>query len=480
MRNPSPSVLPSKLVCGRICAITLLMSVVLVPTAFSADRGPNGRLAAALDAYMQARVRANNFSGAVLVARGGKILLTRGYGEADREKGVPNGASTKFRIGSITKQFTATLVMQLQERHQLQLEDTICRYLDPCPETWASITLRHLLSHTSGVPNFTDDPDFIKQSEMLHRSLDQVITLFRDKPLDFAPGTNAKYSNSGYLLLGAIIEKVTGKRYEDVLRDQILLPLKMSDTGFDHHETILSRRAAGYSAKSGAVVNAAYVDTSWAYSAGAMYSTTLDMYKWDRALYTDSVLPQAALKEMWTPVRDNYGYGWGVSQSGEGSKKRLELTHDGGIAGFSAHISRYPGDDAVVIVLANFDAAQAGAVGNALAAILYGESYLTPTKTAASSVSFERYVGDYEVEKQGVIRFSRKDEKLYLQLMSVPGQPTFLAAVVSDSKIVCENINATIEFKAGESSGRDEMVIDANGGKTVRVGRRVVTQDVHE
>jgi CubicO group peptidase (beta-lactamase class C family) len=459
---------------GEICALSLL--IAFAPAAFSAEAPPKDPLPAALNTYMQARVKANDFSGAVLVARHGKILLSRGYGEANREWKVVIDPMTRFRIGSITKQFTATLIMQLEVRHKLQVADLICQYFDPCPEAWKAITIRQLLSHTAGIANYTDELNF-DQKEPLHWSVDQLIAMFRDKPLDFVPGGDWRYSNSGYVLLGAIIEKVTGKSYEDVLKDQILKPLNMNDTGIDHREVILDRRAAGYSLK-GEVVNATFVDLSWAYSAGAMYSTTLDMYKWNRALQGESVLPKEALKEMWTPVRNRYGYGWGIVQYGEGAKMRLEMSHDGGLAGFSSSITRIPGDGAAVIVLANVDGGQASAVGNALKAILYGESYLTPAKAVGSAAGFDRYTGDYEVEKQGIIRFSRKDNQLSLQLMGVPGQPSFPAVAVSDFKIICENIDASIEFKAGESVSGDEMVITANGGKTIRTGRRVVTQDV--
>lgn len=478
MRNPNPSVSLSKIICGRIWTISLFLSVALAPAAFSADQRPQDPLPAALDAYVQARVKANDFSGAVLVARKGKILLSQGYGEANREWKISIRPTTRFRIGSITKQFTATLVMQLQERHRLRVADPICQYLDPCPEAWKPITIRQLLSHTAGIPNYTDEPNF-DQKEPLHWSVDQLIAMFRDKPLEFAPGSDWKYSNSGYVLLGAIIERVTGKSYEEVLREQILVPLEMSDSGIDHREVILDRRAAGYSIKDGAVVNATFVDLSWGYAAGAMYSTTLDMYKWDRALRGESVLPQAALKEMWTPVRNRYGYGWGIVQYGEGAKSRVELSHDGGLAGVSSSITRIPQDDVVVIVLANVDGGQAAAVGNALKAILYGESFLPPIRAAASRAALDRYVGDYEVEKQGIIRFSQEGDKLALQLLGVPGQPTFPAVAVSASKILCENMNATVEFKAGESISGDEMVITANGGKTIRIGRRAVTKDVH-
>jgi len=427
---------------------------------------------------MQARVKANDFSGAMLVARKGEILLSKGYGEANLEWKIPISPTTRFRIGSITKQFTATLIMQLQERHRLQVIDPICQYLDPCPEVWKPITIRQLLSHTAGIPNYTDEPNF-DQKEPLHWNVDQIIAMFRDKPLEFAPGSDWKYSNSGYVLLGAIIEKVTGKSYEDVLKEQILVPLGMSDSGIDHREVILDRRAVGYSIKNGAVVNATFVDLSWGYAAGAMYSTTLDLYKWDRALRGESVLPQAALTEMWTPVKNHYGYGWGIQQSGDGLTKHLELSHNGGLAGFSSSIIRFPEEDAVVIVLANIDGGQASAVGNALNAILHGEPFLVPTKVAGSAAALDRYLGDYEVEKQGIIRFSRMADQLSVQLMGAPGQPSFPAVAVSGSKIICENMNASIDFRNEDSVSGDEMVITANGGKTIRTGHRVVSKDVH-
>jgi CubicO group peptidase (beta-lactamase class C family) len=457
-------------------AITLL-PFILATAAFAGER-PRDPRPVAMDAYMDARVKANDFGGTVLVARKGKILLSRGYGAANLEWRVPNSPTTRFRIGSITKQFTATLIMQLQERHKLQVTDLICQYFDPCPEAWSAITIRHLLSHTAGIANYTDEPDF-DQKEPLHWSVDQIIAMFRDKTLDFAPGSEWRYSNSGYALLGALIEKATGKSYEAVLKELILVPLNMSDSGIDHREVILDRRATGYSIKNGVLVNATFVDLSWAYSAGAMYSTTLDLYKWDRALSGESVLPQAALKEMWTPVRNRYGYGWGIMQSGEGAKKRLEVSHDGGLAGFSSSITRFPEDDAVVIVLSNVDGAQATAAGNALKAISYGEPFLPPTKAAGSTAALARYLGDYEVEKQGIIQFSRGGDKVSLQLMGVPGAPTFPAVAVSDSKIICENMNASVEFKPGESVSGDEMVITANGGKTIRIGRRVSAAEIH-
>jgi len=177
MRCTRSSALLSKIADGRISASALFISVALVSASFSADKAANA-LPDAMDAYMQARVKANDFSGTVLVARKGNILLSRGYGEANREWQVPSSPTTRFRIGSITKQFTATLIMQLQERHRLQVADPVCQYLDPCPEAWKSITIRHLLSHTAGIPNYTDEPDFDQKEplQLERRSADRYVS----------------------------------------------------------------------------------------------------------------------------------------------------------------------------------------------------------------------------------------------------------------------------------------------------------------
>lgn len=433
---------------------------------------PN-ELSQALDSYMNARVALNDFSGSVLVARRGRILLVRGYGTANREWGIPNATNTKFRIGSLTKQFTAMLIMQLSENHQLQVTDQICKYLSPCPDSWTAITIRELLSHTSGIPDFTGDPDF-KLTDVLPRTVEEVIAIFRNKPLEFKPGASWKYSNSGYVLLGAIIERVTGRPYEDVLSEQILRPLKMSDTGYDRHRPILMHRAAGYVVSDGTISNAPYVETSWAHAAGAMYSTVLDLYRWDRALYSDALLPLSSLKEMWTPVSDGYGYGWGIVQSGVGARKRLELTHDGGIDGFRSHISRFPEDRSVVIVLGNIEKPEAGSIGNALAAIIFGEPYAMPTK-APSIVdlsAFDQYLGDYEVDKNGIVRVTRDEADLKVQLLDAPGQPIFVATRLTSNQVWVDNLGITIQFKAGADLRESSLVVQAPG-KDQREGHRV-------
>jgi CubicO group peptidase (beta-lactamase class C family) len=304
-----------------------------------------------LDSYLQAQVDRNHFSGTVLVAQDGKVLLAKGYGYANAEWRTANTLQTKFRLGSLTKQFTATAIMQLREKGLLRLEDSICKYVEPCVASWMPVTLHHLLSHTSGISGYGG-------------------MAF----LEFPPGTRWQYSDWGYCLLGLVIEKVTGKPYAQVLREQIFEPLEMHDTGYDRAATILGQRAAGYRLVDGRLENAEYIDMAGPYAAGGLYSTAADLYKWDQALYSHLILPRSALKLMWTEVMSNYGYGWMVSTPESASKPpwalpdRLQLVHAGSINGFTSEILRFPNEHVTVIVLANLQDAQV--VGPQLAAIV--------------------------------------------------------------------------------------------------------------
>ena len=263
----------------------------------------------------------NGFSGAVLVARGGSPVVSKGYGWANAEWEIPNTPTTKFRLGSITKQFTATLVLRLQEQKKLTVQDPICTYVAPCPDLWKPVTIHHLLTHTSGIPSYTGLPDYQK-TMMMPRTIEQMVAVFRDLPLEFAPGEKFKYNNSGYFLLGVIIEKVAGKKYEDALRDEIFTPLGMKDTGYDWSEPLLPRRAAGYTRRGDTWVNAKFLDMQQPYSAGSLYSTVEDLLKWDQALYTDRVLPEPARTAMFTPFKDNYAYGWAIQPAEQATSGR--------------------------------------------------------------------------------------------------------------------------------------------------------------
>lgn len=332
-------------------------------------------LAARLDQLASSYQKDKSFIGSVLVARGGKVILEKGYGLANIELAVPNGPDTEFRLGSITKQFTATAILQLHEQGKLTVNDEACKYISGCPETWKGITIRELLSHTSGIPSYTNDPQFAQPKFMrIPLTPTEILMLSKDKPLDFPPGQQWKYDNSGYIFLGIIIEKVSGEKYADYLSWHIFGPLDMRESGYDDTAAILKNRAAGYRPGSSGFQNAQYLDMSLPYAAGSLYSSVNDLYRWDRALYTDKLLSKASREEMWTPVRNNYGYGWNIRQA----HNHKQIGHGGGINGFSTFIARYPDDDAVVIVLSNNQAARSGDIANGLSGILFGDKVDLP------------------------------------------------------------------------------------------------------
>jgi CubicO group peptidase (beta-lactamase class C family) len=305
--------------------------------------------ASEINAYLNTLAHLGSFSGSVLIARNGEVLLSKGYGFADREQKILNTPKTKFRLASITKQFTAMGIMILEAQGKLDVQGLICVYLSECPEAWETITIHHLLTHTSGIPNFTDFPDY--QSTMATPSPpEQTINRFQDEPLDFQPGERWSYSNSGYILLGHIIERVSSQSYEDFLQENIFTPLQMTNTGYDHNQDDL---AVGYKS---IFSKADFVDMSIPYAAGGLYSTVEDLYKWDQALYKNELLPQDYLDQIFAahvalPNSDGmaYGYGWVVGLE----DRRQIITHGGGIEGFVTNIARYPEDETVIIILSN-------------------------------------------------------------------------------------------------------------------------------
>jgi CubicO group peptidase (beta-lactamase class C family) len=333
-----------------------------------------------LDELLTAHATVNDFSGAALLAKDGKPLFAKGYGYANVEWQIPNTTKTKFRIGSITKQFTSMLVMQLREQAKLKLEDSVCVYVTPCPETWKPVTIHHLLTHTSGIPTYTGIASW-REANMVPKTIDQMVSIFRDLPLQWTPGEKYAYNNSGYFLLGIVIEKAAAKKYEQALQDMILTPLGLSDTGYDWSKAIIPRRASGYSGRGVAIVNAAPLDMQQPYSAGALYSTVEDLLAWDQALYTEKLLPEAAKQLMWTPFKDNYGYGWIIGAPAAGLfGGHRRLAHGGGINGFSTVIVRLPETNVTVIVLSNNDSANASVIGREIGAVYYGQPYTIPAK----------------------------------------------------------------------------------------------------
>ena len=311
-------------------------------------------------------VRAHDFMGTVLVIGEGERLLAQGYGMADLENQVPNALHTKFRIGSITKMFTAMSMMILAEQGKVQFEDLLSEYLEDIPDHWSEITLHHLLSNTSGIMHSWALPGFTKHMS-LKATTRETIAKFVDQPLVAPPGEQYHYSGAGFFTLSLVIEKASGMSYEDFLRQHIFEPLEMADTGCDHPDPILPHRARGYAPTEDGLINSPMIFMPILTGGGNLYSTAEDLAKWDAALNAGKLISEDSYRLMYKPVLNNYAYGWRVAVKNE----RRSVMHGGGVSGFNTFLLRFPEDEVCVIVLSNVKPAPANPIAQKLAAIVF-------------------------------------------------------------------------------------------------------------
>lgn len=329
------------------------------------------------------------FNGSALVSENGKVIFKKGYGFANMEWNIANQPDTKFRLGSISKQFTAFLIVKLAEDGKLKLDVPISTYLPDYPKANGDkITIHQLLTHNSGIPNYTSAPNFFKEKSRNPYTPEEFVKTFSGLPLEFTPGERFQYSNSGYFLLGYIIEKISGKTYEQYLQEIILTPLNMTNTGYDHNEPILKNRAAGYEKQGKKFVNSPYLDMSIPYAAGSLYSTVEDLYLWDQALYTNKLLSEKAMESLFKPYikagDGAYGYGWFLEEAQNGDKPKLKIIeHGGGINGFNTVISRIPADKNLVVLLNNTGGTILDEMNSGIRAILYNQPFNQPKKSLA-------------------------------------------------------------------------------------------------
>ena len=411
--------------------------------------------------YMIACVKVNHFSGSVLVAKDGKTIFSEGYGFANAEHQVSNTPQTKFRLGSITKQFTAMAILILKDRGKLALDDSVVKYLEDAPNAWEPVTIHHLLTHTSGVHSYTDDPRYGKL--MAHpENVTSMIAKFNGMPLDFKPGEKFHYSNSGYFLLGAIIEKVSGQKYEAFLKEAIFDPVGMRDTGYDHPATVLPHRASGYTRKGDGLENCEYLDMAQPYAAGSLYSTTLDLAKWDRALAAGELISKDSMTKMFTPVKNNYAYGWTVGSRGD----RKEVSHGGGINGFATEFSRYPDQKVCVVVLSNVLPSDPRRVARDLTAIVFGESYKLPEDRKAAKVDpkvYDAYAGRYEIARGEEMVVTREGDQLMIQ---AKGQPKLEIFPESPTEFFMKIVDVQVTFVKDDQGEVTHMLLRQGGRET--------------
>jgi CubicO group peptidase (beta-lactamase class C family) len=310
-----------------------------------------------VDDYVERQLRELHIPGLSLaVVRNGTIIKARGYGLANVEGNVPSTKDTVYEIGSMTKQFTATAVMMLVEKGKVSLDDKITKYFPAAPEIWSRITVRHLLTHTSGIQNHVAVPEFPNLFQT-NLTRDQLINLFFKLPLEFQPGETWAYDNTGYYLLGIIVEKASGKSFWQFLDECIFRPLAMTSTRNTDVQPIVTNRASGYEWVNNKFERRPVLAPFIAFSSGAILSNVGDMAKWDAALYTERLLKRSSLEQMWTPAKTNqgalasfdYGYGWFIDTY----HGHCVVQHSGGTPGFSSLIYRFVDDQLTVIILTN-------------------------------------------------------------------------------------------------------------------------------
>lgn len=335
------------------------------------------------------------FNGAVLVADEGNILYKNGFGMANMEWGIPNQTDTKFRIASITKPFTSMLIMQLVSEQKLNLHTPISNYLPNYPKKNGDIiTIHHLLTHTSGTPDFHEFISYDKMDPYRYKP-EELVKIFAEGDLMFAPGEDFSYTNTGYVLLGVIIEKITGKPYKQALQDNIFTPLGMLNSGYDDNRLVLKNRASGYVNRylRGDYINANYVDMSTPYAAGGIYSTVEDLFLWEQALYTEKLLPKKDMDLLFGKYVSafngrHYGYGWiiGGMQVGNTSERIETISHGGGMPGVRTLITRIPSTKSSIILLGNTEKSARFEITNSIIGILQNKPYNAKKSIAFSLV----------------------------------------------------------------------------------------------
>ncbi len=339
-------------------------------------------LSAKISDYMDHLVEKHEFSGSVIVTKEGETIHSKGYGLANREHQLPNTPQTKFRVGSITKQFTAMAILILHEQGKLDLDDRIAPYIPNPPSIWSEITFHQLLTHTSGIMHSWALPGF-DESTIHSTTLAKTIDRFKDQPLFFSPGESFKYSGVGYFILAQVIEQLTKETYEDALRQMIFTPLGMNGTGADHYKSILSHRATSYVRnEQGQLENAAYIYMPILTGGGNLYSTVEDLARWDSALSERRLISKMSYQRMYTPVKEDYAYGVVIGES----FGHQEIFHGGRISGFESLFIRYPEQRICITILTNaqqLDLPGHDHVPFDLSAIVFGQSLekALPTKT---------------------------------------------------------------------------------------------------
>lgn len=449
----------------RLLTLTLTLTLILTSPLAALPAPPtDSELAAKIDAIAATQLTKPNAVGlSIAVGRGDSVIFSKGYGSANLEFDIPMNADTILRIGSVTKQFTAAAVMKLVEQNKLSLDDTLDKMLPDYPAPSKPVTLRHLLNHTSGIWSCTDSEEFMERDATLELTPDQVIATFKDKPLEFDPGTKWNYSNSGYYLLGEIIEHASGKPYAQFVQDELFTPLSLTHTRYENNQEIIPNRAQGYGFNGKTRVNDKPIGADVPGAAGSLLSTGSDLARWNIALVNGKVISADSYALMTTPTilpdGSNTKYGFGLVMDNWESRPRI--SHGGGIFGFTSQLAYFPNEQITVAVIANTEAFDPGKVAASVARAALGLEEFQPKDLAVSKEEFARYNGTYKFTDIPMeLRIFEKEEKLWAQGTGQP-ENRLLAQGNGEFRTSFDH-NIRIIFPAGEGPA-PEFILHQNG-----------------
>ncbi|MCI0618871.1 beta-lactamase family protein [bacterium] len=420
-----------------------------------------------IDSYVLKRNTPTKFSGDVLVAREGKVIFHKSYGMADYENDIPNSTDTIFRIGSLTKPITAVAVLILQDQSRLDLGDSIRRFIPKISEDWKKVKIMHLLSHSSGIPDLFGDLQAVPVEDTANE-IDRVIATTNDRTLQFEAGTKYEYSNFNYCLLGYIIEKASVQTYASFMKKNIFDPSGMNHTFYDDPRPIIKKRAEGYVAKRGQLMNDKLADPA-GYAAGGLLSTAEDLFRFDQALHSGKLISAQALSKMFTPASDNYGYGWQITKQ----FNRSALCHRGGTHGFSSYFVRYPDDRMFIAVLSNVEEQSTRAVACDIASLIFNHALLAvPEPPHTHAESLRSYIGDFRLTTGEIRTIEMESGALYYK----SGNAKYKLLPLSSDEFVLEDAEE-IRLKFVKAvDGSIEMVRSSCGQEEMR-GKKADSKD---
>jgi CubicO group peptidase (beta-lactamase class C family) len=406
-------------------------------------------LAAEIDQLMQKNYTSDATGATILVMKDGEKVLRKAYGKANLELDIDMTPENVFEIGSITKQFTAVGILMLLEEGKLSLDDDITKYIPDYPTHNNKITIHHLLTHTSGIKSYTSIPS-LREFARKDLSVTELIDAFKNEPMDFKPNEEFRYNNSGYVLLGYIIEKITGKPYEEFVQKRFFDKLKMKNTYYGSQSKIIKNRASGYQQRDDNYVNAAYISMTIPYAAGSLMSTVDDLYIWNTAIRKHKLISKETTQKAFTNYtlnngnNINYGYGWFTTKI----KDVPMIEHGGGIFGFTSQGVYVPSENVYVIILTNCDCNSPSDIAYQVAAMTIGKPY--PTEKDAITLSNEqldKWVGAYEFDDSSIRAITRKGNQLYSQRFD--GNTAFKIYPLSENHFFYEGSFTEIIFNDG-------------------------------